>query len=62
MYIATYTFNTRHVQKVPITHTGHAGGMSGVHLRGDVSGAKKVTSNTLSVLILCLQVRHFVLK
>jgi hypothetical protein len=35
-------------------HIGCAGGMSGVRLRGDVSGAKKITSDTLSVLILCL--------
>jgi hypothetical protein len=36
-------------KKVPIVHTG-----SGVRLQGDVSGAEKVTSDTLSVLILCL--------
>jgi hypothetical protein len=35
-------------------HIGCAGGMSGVRLRGDVSVAEKVTSDTLSVLILCL--------
>jgi NAD(P)H-dependent flavin oxidoreductase YrpB (nitropropane dioxygenase family) len=53
---------TRHVQKVPIAHTGRAGGVSGVRLRGDVSRAEKVKSDTLSVLILCFYVRHFVLK
>jgi hypothetical protein len=39
---------------VPIAHNGRAGGVSGVRLRGDVSGAEKVTSDILSVLILCL--------
>jgi hypothetical protein len=51
--------NTRHVQ---IAQTGRAGGVSGVRLHGDVSGTEKVTLDTLSALILCLQVRHFVLK
>jgi hypothetical protein len=36
------------------SRTGHAGDVSGVRLWGDVSGAEKVTRNTLSVLILCL--------
>jgi hypothetical protein len=41
-------------KKVPIVHTGSEGGVSRVRLQGDVSGAEKVTSDTLSVLILCL--------
>jgi hypothetical protein len=44
----------KHVQKVvPIAHTGRADGVSGVRLRGDVSGAEKVTSDTvISILSL----------
>jgi hypothetical protein len=40
-------------EKVLIAHTGRADGVRGVRLRGDVSGAEKFTSDTLSVLILC---------
>jgi hypothetical protein len=41
----------RNVQEVS---SDRADGMSGLLLRGDVLGAEKVTSDTLSVLILCL--------
>jgi hypothetical protein len=42
---------TRHVHKVS---SDRAGGVSGVRLCGHVSGTEKVTSDTLSVLILSL--------
>jgi hypothetical protein len=37
-------------KEVPIAHTGRAGDVGGVRRRGDVSGAEKVTPDTLSFL------------